>query len=371
MTAATPMGEDLNEIDGIGEAVTGAMIAATVEPKAGADGHFDESACLNCGAQLTGAYCAVCGQRAHVHRTLGAFGHDILHGVLHFEGKFWRTLPLLVFKPGQLTRRYILGERAKFVSPVALFLFSVFVTFAVFSFAGSNLDLNGIATADLRTDLAETVAAEENNIAELKQERTTAAPNDVPAVDRKIAEAESDLSTLRKIEKDGIAGATAGELKTSGVVQNSKGSDGVRIGNAYLQNAWDKAREHPDLIAYKLQNLAYKFAWLLIPISLPFVWLLFPFSQRFRLYDHTIFVTYSLSFMLMLVLVSFLAVLAGIGNLAGWLTMTGAVHMGAQLKGAYSLSWPGTLVRLPFLYLFCALSALIWIGLLVVMGVAG
>jgi hypothetical protein len=51
--------------------------------------------------------------------------------VFHFEGKIFRTLPMLVFRPGALTRRYIAGERARFVSPLALFLFTVFAMFAV------------------------------------------------------------------------------------------------------------------------------------------------------------------------------------------------------------------------------------------------
>ena len=34
-------------------------------------------------------------------------------------------------KPGELTRRYIDGQRASFVSPIALFLFCVFFMFAV------------------------------------------------------------------------------------------------------------------------------------------------------------------------------------------------------------------------------------------------
>ena len=51
--------------------------------------------------------------------------------MFHFEGKIWRTLPMLAFQPGELTRRYIAGERARFVSPLALFLFSVFLMFAV------------------------------------------------------------------------------------------------------------------------------------------------------------------------------------------------------------------------------------------------
>src|SRR3546814_10751918 len=57
--------------------------------------------------------------------------HDLAHGVLHFEGKIWRTLPMLLFRPGALTRRYVAGERARFVSPLALFLFLVFVMFAM------------------------------------------------------------------------------------------------------------------------------------------------------------------------------------------------------------------------------------------------
>ncbi|MFD1959902.1 DUF3667 domain-containing protein [Novosphingobium panipatense] len=96
------------------------------------DGHTHESACLNCGTALVGTHCHACGQAAHVHRTLGAFFHDLLHGVFHFEGKTWRTLPLLAWKPGELTRQYVEGRRASFVSPIALFLFSVFLMFAVF-----------------------------------------------------------------------------------------------------------------------------------------------------------------------------------------------------------------------------------------------
>lgn len=72
-----------------------------------------------------------------MHRTLGAFFHDLLHGVFHFEGKIWRTLPLLAWNPGRLTREYIDGRRASYVSPIALFLFSVFLMFAMLILAQS------------------------------------------------------------------------------------------------------------------------------------------------------------------------------------------------------------------------------------------
>lgn len=122
-------------VEAVGDAITGGLVARLVEPTAGQEAR-NGGGCLNCGAALIGDYCHACGQKTHVHRTLSAFWHDLLHGVLHFEGKIWRTLPMLVWKPGELTRRYIEGERTRFVSPLAMFLFSVFLTFALIGSIG-------------------------------------------------------------------------------------------------------------------------------------------------------------------------------------------------------------------------------------------
>ena len=122
----------VGEFEAIGDAVTGGLLARAVEPRAGeagADGHTQEKNCLNCGTKLSGPYCSACGQKAHVHRSVRAFFHDFLQGLFNFEGKIWRTLPMLAWKPGVMTRRYIAGERARFISPVALYLFTVFAMF--------------------------------------------------------------------------------------------------------------------------------------------------------------------------------------------------------------------------------------------------
>ena len=70
----------MNEIgEALGTAAEGALYGRAVEPKRGeaaADGHTHESTCLNCGTVLIGPHCHACGQRAHVHRTIGAFLHD-------------------------------------------------------------------------------------------------------------------------------------------------------------------------------------------------------------------------------------------------------------------------------------------------------
>lgn len=49
-------------------------------------------------------------------------GHAIMHGVLNRDGKL-REPPLLqTFKPGQLTSRFIKGERARCGRSMAMFL---------------------------------------------------------------------------------------------------------------------------------------------------------------------------------------------------------------------------------------------------------
>src|SRR5690349_22306240 len=78
----------------------------------------------------------------------------------------------------------------------------------------------------------------------------------------------------------------------------------------------ENARDNPDLVSMRVQDAASKYSWLLIPFSVPFMWLLFPLRRRFNTYDHTVFVTYSLSFMMLLVVVGGLLVEAGMPGLA-------------------------------------------------------
>ena len=124
-----------NEFEAVGALATAGLIVKAAERKTGVDHHdAHDTVCANCGAELTGPYCHVCGQRGHVHRSLLHMGEELVHGIAHFDGKVWTTLPLLAFKPGKLTRDYIEGRRATYVSPMGLFLFVVFLMFFAFSF---------------------------------------------------------------------------------------------------------------------------------------------------------------------------------------------------------------------------------------------
>ena len=66
---------------------------------------------------------------------------------------------------------------------------------------------------------------------------------------------------------------------------------------------------------------------------MPFVWLLVPFNRRFQLYDHTVFVTYSLCFMLIvLAAVTAITVWTSLGGLIALLMLYVPFHMHRQLR---------------------------------------
>ncbi|MBA3512347.1 DUF3667 domain-containing protein [Sphingomonas sp.] len=347
----------MTDLESSGDAATGAVVARAVEPGAGEvdDGHTHESHCLNCDAELVGDFCHECGQRAHVHRSLKGFFHDLMHGALHFEGKIWRTLPKLVGNPGDLTRRYIDGERARFISPIALFLFSVFLMFAVLSLAGPTLNSSN---AEMRAGISEQVAQDKAELARLEADRARAAAagTSTAALDNEIRETREEVEMLELMRDRGISSAAFSRAPN------------IEPGNSWLENAYLKAKQNPDLLIYKLKTNAYKFSWALIPLSVPFMWLLFPFSRRFRLYDHTVFVTYSLSFMTLLIITALLVGAAGLGTIASLAFVVPPIHMYLQLKGTYGLSRLGALWRTLLLVTFAFMAMTFFALLLLTLG---
>jgi hypothetical protein len=79
--------------------------------------------CLNCGAELRGPFCGACGQRAipaypSVREVVGETWEE-LSG---YDGRFARTLRLLLGRPGALTLEVLEGRRVRYISPVRLYL---------------------------------------------------------------------------------------------------------------------------------------------------------------------------------------------------------------------------------------------------------
>ncbi len=352
--------------EALGTTVEGGLFARALsrraaQPQEKTDGHFDETACLNCATPLIGTHCQSCGQAAHLHRTLGALGHDLMHGVLHLDGKVWLTLPLLAWKPGELTRRYIHGERARFVSPMALFLFSIFLMFAVFQAIGLTPPTEITTREGLRTALTETRVDAETSLRWQREELAEMTGDDPERreLEQEIAEATEEIRSLREAETL--------PLRT----MSGAGADTNITGVGFIDRGIiEKWRKNPGLMLYKLQANSYKFSWLLIPLSLPFMWLLFAWKRGVRVYDHAIFVTYSIAFMSLLFVTASLLGVWGVSEaiIVPLVTVLPVWHLYRQLRGTYGLSRFSALWRLAALTIMIMIVVTLFLQILLVLG---
>ncbi len=331
------------EIEALGGLVTAGLAADALDRPGGIDAAASAAAhhrCANCDAPVTGKFCASCGQAAHVHRSLIHVGEEFLHGITHFDGKTWQTLPMLLFRPGTLTRSYIEGKRARYIAPVPLFLLVVFLMFFVFSFVSIKLpggDFGDLTPAEAAAEKTKTDKA----IAEADREiKAAEAKGDGAAVGTL-----QGSRTALEVRRDLLAARAKGELASPmdlpGAIREAASDEDLKVnlGDETLNAKARKALKNPDLVFYKIQGKAYKFSFLLVPLSLPWLWLIFAWKRGVRMYDHAVFALYSISFMSLLFIIGSIALTLDLTVGWLWTLLFGAsfTHLFFQLKGTYGL----------------------------------
>lgn len=358
-----------DQMEAPGAQVTAGLAANALDQSAGSNSAHG-GACANCGTALPGPFCSQCGQRAHLHRSIGDVFHEFLHGITHFDGKAWTTLPMLLFRPGLLTRSYIEGHRARYIAPVPLFLLVVFTMFFVLSFVklpDDAVEIGGDTTPAQRVEQSRKALADiDADIA-----RAEAAGDQAKLKELRIARAGFAAVTKRA----GKSGVTASDIVSdigAGIVTTSQENNLTLISGFPALDA--KARDalkNPSFVLYKLQTKAYKLSFLLVPLSLPWLWLAFFWRRDVCMYDHAIFALYSISFISLMFIVGSLSLTAGITT--GWFwqlfLLAPAVHMFAQLRGTYALGWWGAGWRTAYLSLAATITLLVYLLILVVLGV--
>lgn len=96
------------------------------------DLHEAASDCPNCGAHVSGNFCHECGQETVLHPpSTREFLHEFIGHYVALEGKLWKSMGLLLFRPGRLTLEYIKGRRVRYVQPLRLYLTFSLIFFAV------------------------------------------------------------------------------------------------------------------------------------------------------------------------------------------------------------------------------------------------
>jgi hypothetical protein len=269
-----------------------------------------------------GAWCYRCGQLGEdFHRSTLKLLFEAVEGLLHFDGRVWRTLPDLFLHPARLTRRYLDGHRAPQVPPLRLFL----VVLLVFFFVGSIGDHGGpIVVMDKQGHV-------------LSQNKLTPEQKD------KVGKAISHVQVQFGSKPDPAAGD-------------------------WLKDRLMKAIDDPERFKLVLEQWSERFAFLTLPLAAILMSLLFVFQRRFYLFDHIIFSLHSLSALGLL-----LALAIGLSKPTGglsFLALTAApVHLFFHMRGVYGVSVLGTAARMFLLFLGTCFGlglivvGLLWVGL--------
>lgn len=118
--------------------------------------------CLNCSEPLRGPFCSGCGQRAiPAYPTLRELVGDAWQELSGYDGRVLRTFRYLMRRPGALTLEVLEGHRARYVSPVRVYLVASLIYFLVSAASPSLIKPSAAqrSSPNVNIDLADPEAA--------------------------------------------------------------------------------------------------------------------------------------------------------------------------------------------------------------------
>lgn len=148
---------------------------------------IENEACLNCGQPFSGheQFCSYCGQKnTNKKLTFGTFINNLVSGFFSYDSRFWSTFIPLLTKPGQVSKDYIEGKRARFVNPFQLYLNISIIFFLILGISNRGnqgiIPFDEVVTASQSLDSLKQINQQQiDSIAKSTQEEVAKkAPND-------------------------------------------------------------------------------------------------------------------------------------------------------------------------------------------------
>lgn len=219
--------------------------------------------CLNCGTQVAGRFCQQCGQEnLEVKESFLQLVRHFIEDVTHFDGKLWKTVKLLLFKPGSLTKLYMEGKRASYIHPIRMYLF-VSAVFFLFMFTDEVPESpeGQKSTTEVPKDFAS--GFKEGFDVELNDDtvkyKTIAAYN---AAQQKLPESKRDQWLDAIVKKKGIE------------LNEKYQGDKFKIGKALIE---------------KFEQYFSRMLYISLPLFAFFIWILYRRNKNYFFVDHVIF----------------------------------------------------------------------------------
>lgn len=294
--------------------------------------------CPNCEAEAPRRYCPECGQdqERSIRVSLGTLLPDAVEQAVSLDSRFGRTFGRLLFRPGRVTAEYLEGRRARYSSPVNVYLLASFLFFLAEALAPEGRGPVQVSTSQAREEAAQALGE---------------ARRDAPPEARAALDAAGEVASAG----GGLRGAEQAETWLRA----------RRWPGPPLADRVHVLRQLPPAEASRRLQAAFAQAaprvlFFLVPVMALLLKLLWP--RRFYA-EHLVFSLHAQS-------LAFLSFVPGLflPVLAGPLFLAALAWSALALRRVYGGAWPAVLAK--GAALFVALSIALGIGLAVTAAVA-
>ena len=341
------------ELEAAGLASVGAL-------SAGGTADLQGQPCRNCGVMVKHRYCPNCGQlAASFHRPVFSLVAETVSDSLALDGRIARTLPRLLFKPGQLSRDYSDGKRARYVPPFRLFLLSSLIFyFVAFAF----INTNGVnALSQIETgDGAELDAEERQALLDYLAQNENF---DQDEMERAIEEARASADA--EAEEAPAEPESSEPVTDSG--KNNAGDGSDEFGER-LEGAVQRTIDNPRLFTTAAENWAPRLSLILVPLTILALAMMYAWRRSIYVYDHAIHALHLHSWIYLSSTLAFgLSALLG-GWVAGlYYSLALPLYTMFSMRGAYGTGYLQAFLRMVVLSFFWLISLVVLLFALIVL----
>jgi len=304
------------------EILGAASVSALASDKTG-EGYLN-GPCPNCSTEIIGNFCFNCGQSARdLKRPFFSLIRDMLGDIFSFDGRVWKTLPSLMFRPGKVTRSYIDGQRMRFVPPFRLFLIASVLFFLVlFSITEKQDWTQG---KDLKVNLGSEVI------------------ESVIVDDKPIAEYEGFDQIFKDDEFSRVAAESfIDELITENVIDETELNRDALLDKIEVMSGESLNRQELLLV---IQKWVPRLSFLLLPSYVLSLFIMHIWIRRIYLFDHVIVALHLQSFFYLFATAGMLLSMVHPGIVWGVFAVSTYVYPFLLMRKAYDTHWVFNIIR--------------------------
>ena len=276
--------------------------------------------CRNCGAIVAERYCTRCGQLAsNFHRPFFSLVASSLADTLALDSRLWRTVPMLLFRPGRVTRNYLDGKRARYVPPFRMFLLASVLFFLTVFGLGDQLGWYKDWNLNLDNKDGAVVSQEQRDaaIGEMKArlDDPDLTPEAKAAIEATIAQMEAGrllpegVISDGKVDRAALNEAIDKQTGVTGAEAETVHAAADRVANVF---------ENQEKFGARVREWAPRFSLMFMPLLALMLTVLYAWHRSTYVYDHVITALHVQTFVYAMSILAILSA-AFLGVSPGWL----------------------------------------------------